>query len=354
VKISSPSVSKCVAAEFRFSGFSISNLACRLRDLELNSKAIAIPLPSVASSHAQAAEAEVAWMKGDGETELACRIWRHADPHCVIVHLHGIEGHSQWFEPTARVLNEQGITVYALDRRGAGLNLQNRGDLPDLKTFISDVEAVLRKVVLLHPGKPTFLFANCWSAKAAAVLVNKNHRYADGKPPVHLSGLIMTCPAIVTEADFDPLTKLKIAFSTFASETLKRRLWPIPLTTEMLTGNLVYRQYLEQDPLRLKYVSARFFRETFILGLLAQFVARKIELPLLVLQAEKDQIVDINKLSAWFFAVGSRDKQLKLFANATHSLDFDATCFNDYTESIVQWLRARETKPELRDCEHSG
>ncbi|HEY9680939.1 MAG TPA: alpha/beta fold hydrolase [Oculatellaceae cyanobacterium] len=284
-------------------------------------------------------------MKGSGETELACRIWRSPESRCVILYLHGIEGHSQWFEPTAKVLRESGVTIYATDRRGAGLNTAHRGDIPDLKTFLCDVEMMLRKIDLMHPGKPIVLFANCWSAKAAAVLANRAHRYSDKKPPVKLAGLIMTCPAIVTKADFDPFTKLKIAFCTFASERLKQRLWPIPLTTEMLTDNPVYKQYLEEDPLRLKYATARFFRETFILGLLAQLVARSIEIPLLVLQAENDQIVDIERLSAWFQAVGSKDKQWKLFARSAHSLDFDATWFNDYTELLVQWLRARESTP---------
>ncbi len=280
-------------------------------------------------------------MPAAGNSQLACRFWQGEKTSPVIVYLHGIEGHSQWFEPTAQVLHARGLTIYAQDRRGAGLHTHNRGDIAGLKTFITDVEILLRSVERLHKGQPIFLFANCWSAKAASVIAQKNHSYVDKLPPVELSGLILTCPAIVTRADFNLFTKLQIAFCTFGSERLQRKTWPVPLTTEMLTDNRLYLDYLNDDPLRLKIATARFFRETFILGLLAQRAAANLDLPVLVLQASNDQIVDIVKLRNWFEAVAAQDKQWHDYANATHSLDFDDAWFNDYTNLLSEWITAR-------------
>ena len=272
---------------------------------------------------------------------LACRVWHGLPDGSVVLYLHGIEGHSQWFEPTARVLNERGMTVYAPDRRGSGLNPEERGHLVSLQIFVADVELLLRHIRRKHPSQPIFLFANCWSAKAAAVIASRNHSYIDQAEPVKLSGMIMTCPAIVTSADFDFITKLKIAFHSFSGNQASRRTWPIPLTTEMLTDNPSYIDFLHNDPLRLKFATASFFRETFVLGLLAQNSAKQIDLPLLLLQAENDRIVNVQKTRKWFEQVGSTDKVWRLYSNATHSLDFDANWFNDYTNVLTEWLLNR-------------
>ena len=44
-----------------------------------------------------------------------------------LVYLHGIESHSGWFAKAANLLREQGYAVYCLDRRGSGINRENRG-----------------------------------------------------------------------------------------------------------------------------------------------------------------------------------------------------------------------------------
>jgi acylglycerol lipase len=300
-----------------------------------------IPLPETFSRETETNSFALESIPASGNSMLACRVWQGIPGRCVILYLHGIEGHSQWFEPTARVLNESGITVYAADRRGAGLNSEDRGHLTSLNVFISDVETMLKHIRRKHPDQPIVLFANCWSAKAAAFIARRDHRYADGSEPVELSGLIMTCPAIITSANFDLLTRLKIAVYSFLGEQGRRRIYPIPLTTEMLTDNLSYIDYLQNDPLRLHSATVSFFRETFILGVLAQRFAKQIDLPLLVLQAENDKIIDVEKLKKWYEQVASTDKVWRLYANATHSLDFDAHCFNDYTSLLTEWLLKR-------------
>ncbi len=64
----------------------------------------------------------------------------------VALYLHGIEGHSLWFANTAQQLNSAGISVYAPDRRGAGLNFFERGHVENERALISDVEFFLKLV----------------------------------------------------------------------------------------------------------------------------------------------------------------------------------------------------------------
>ncbi len=297
-----------------------------------------IPLPSHPSRKADALKVSVESTIGADGAELFCRVWRGLVGHGVLLYLHGIEGHSQWFEPTASVLNERGLTIFAPDRRGSGLNQENRGHLSSFRTYVADVETNLSNIARQYPGEPIFLLANCWSAKAATLIAEKNHVYANGAKPVKLSGLVLTCPAIATRVNFDFLTKLKIAWCAHAGDKSKKTLWRIPLTAEMLTENERFLDYLRRDPLRLKYATARFFRETFLLGLLASSSCKRIELPLLILQAAQDRIVEVSKIRKWYEKVPAQDKQWHIFEEATHSLEFDELNFEKYTSILGDWL----------------
>ena len=65
----------------------------------------------------------------DGKS-LSFRKWSGAAD--VIIFLHGVESNSGWFTPFASRLNEKGFTLYGLDRRGSGLNRENRGDISSI------------------------------------------------------------------------------------------------------------------------------------------------------------------------------------------------------------------------------
>ncbi len=61
---------------------------------------------------------------------LNFRKWRGSCD--VVIYLHGIESNSGWFSPFASQLAERDFTVYGIDRRGSGLNDENRGDIKKL------------------------------------------------------------------------------------------------------------------------------------------------------------------------------------------------------------------------------
>ena len=50
-----------------------------------------------------------------------------------VVCIHGIQSHSGWYEYSCSRLRQAGYLVSFLDRRGAGLNDQDRGDTPNYR-----------------------------------------------------------------------------------------------------------------------------------------------------------------------------------------------------------------------------
>jgi len=296
----------------------------------------ATPFAASEALHSCLPQSEILWISGSDGQRLGARFWPAHSHSPVLIYLHGIEGHSLWFARTAELLQEKGVCVYGIDRRGSGMNLDQRGHVKSYKSWLEDVDLVLTKVRTDHPKQPLFLMANCWGAKLATIVAA-----CDGPPGAGLSGLILTCPAIFTKPDVGLSTRIKIAIDCIFKRAHMAIPMLIPLTTSMFTDNPIYLDYIEKDPLRLVEATPAFFFENFWLGLLAQKTSRRLQLPLLVVQTGCDQIVDTPALKSWFAKVQSADKTFKLFADAAHSIDFDAHHFDEYVALLLSWIGDR-------------
>lgn len=310
-----------------------------------------IPLPQLNSYPRTDKEPEIELLRAEDGLQYSCRVWRGEVGSPVILYLHGIEGHSQWFENSANFLNAKGMTIYAPDRRGSGLNARDRGHMNSFKDYVGDINDMLRRISLDHTGHPIIVWGHCWGAKGAILVCQDQDKNAkkDAKnraeDPISkgypVAGLVLSCPAIYSRLDFDLKKKLTIAYNHFMGDRRAMRKWEIPLTASMLTDNPVYMNYIEEDPLRLKEVTSTFFYESHKLSTLAQKAAPKLSLPIMILQAGADQIVDVPKVEKWLEKTNSQDKSMRIFPDASHSLDFDETWFKEYMHLVSGWLAAR-------------
>lgn len=274
----------------------------------------------------------------DGVEHFA-RIWKSQPDSqlekAVLVYIHGIEGHSLWFDRTARVLMAQGISTYAIDRRGAGMSQEARGHCEDHRRLIGDIDEIVCAIGDIEAGKPVFLMANCWGAKPAIVAAASPALKTHGR----ISGLILTSPAITVQVDVDFRTKLKIGWSFLRRDN---KAFAIPLTPEHFTESPRYLQFIREDHLRLKDATASFFFHSLLLTRLAQSAAPILMTPLLVLQSGRDGIVVIDKIEKWFSQVASKDKAMEMFPEAAHSLDFEeGSAFDRYEKTLVRWMMER-------------
>lgn len=292
------------------------------------------------------------WIKASDEYQVNCRIWRGKVGSPVVLYLHGIEGHSQWFENTAFALNQKGITVYAPDRRGSGLNPRDRGQLSSFKLYLNDIHSMLRRIERDHAGHPIILWGACWGAKAAVLVAQDPDPRAKGKDKEQqevdrhpISGLVLSSPAIFTHVDYDLKTKMEIAFNNYFGDKMggdsRVKKWPLPIKPFMFTDNPDYLQFIESDLLRTQFVTSTFLVESHKMSLLAQQSAKRLTLPILILQAGADVIVDIKKTQNFLAKTHSSEKSMRLFPDAKHIIDFDNNWFKDYAHLAAEWVAAR-------------
>lgn len=271
-------------------------------------------------------------------TELRMRKFPAAEAKAVALYLHGIEGHAEWFANTAAVLNGAGISVYAPDRRGAGLNTLERGHVENSQVLVDDLEFFLNLVAGRHPELPLFLIGNCWGAKVAALVASESHKWSTVGSKPQLDGLVLICPAIKTKPDLRFSEKLSIAMALLSGKDALKGQIPIPLTTEMFTDNHIFLDYIERDPLRLTSASKAFYFASFILSLKSSRVASSIKIPTLILQSDTDAIVDVPGIEAWFAKINQEEKKYKKYSEAAHSMDFDKRQFIDYARDLSEWI----------------
>lgn len=282
--------------------------------------------------------AELQWWTTLDQVEHPVRIWSASAQSAVVFYLHGIEGHGLWFEKTALALNKKGISVYALDRRGAGSSKQLRGHAPSWKRLVADADELLAETRKRNPNLPCFLVANCWGAKvalAAAALSNNSS----------LAGLVLTSPAVCVQVDVPPLTKLMIGLSLLFGG---KHSFDVPLTPEHFTDVPEYLEYIRNDSLRLTKATAAFFVESVKLTHACKSASRGLKLPILILQSGRDGIVNVEEIKKWFEGLSSTDKSLMMFPEMAHSLDFDYRA-KEYQDALASWIL---DKSRLANAQH--
>jgi alpha-beta hydrolase superfamily lysophospholipase len=265
-------------------------------------------------------------LAGDG-TRLHYRVVDAPPGRCRgrVIYLHGSRSHSGWYLESAAELARHDYDVYLPDRRGSGLNRESRGDFMRREQLVDDLRRFIALARADEPSLPTFVVGVCWGAKTALTYALRAQ--------AELAGLVLVCPAIKTIVEPTPGEKAQILLGRIVAPQRQIRL---PLTPEMFTTNPPYLRFVREDALGLQTASARYFWET---ALWDRWLPRQsgLAIPLLLLQAGNDPIVDEPAVRRWFERVDSRDKRYLRYPGFGHTLDFEPDR-QRYWDDLVAWL----------------
>lgn len=245
-----------------------------------------------------------------------------------LVYLHGIESHAGWFAQAATLLQDRGYDVFSLDRRGSGVNRENRGYvsghvdhyqllLDDIHDFIAPLRQHYRHV---------FLVGLSWGGKLATA--------CELEHPDDVDGLILITPGIKALVDVSLPAKLKIVlFAQFSPQT------PIesPIAPEMFTTTPRYLDYIKSDPSRLTHATARFYWQSSRLDSYLAGNIAALDTPTLLFLAGQDRIID----NAGVIETLNRGNPEKLtivdYPDQTHSVQFDDP--DRLVQDMDDWLQ---------------
>lgn len=266
----------------------------------------------------------------DGQ-RLALRHFQPSfEPIASVVLLHGIISHSGWYGASAEYLADRGFDVCALDRRGSGLNMQQRGDVDTWRTWVDDIVAVCEE---RRQHGPVVLLGISWGGKIAPVVARER--------PDLLAGFGMLCPGIY--AAQQPGIAKRSAMKATGTFGINERRVTIPLEDPALfTNSPKWQEFVRDDPLTLRKITLRFAREDHKLTCFSRQSPRFIRTPALMVLAGRDRMIKNQRTRRYLTELASQDKTLLEYPSAAHTLEFepDPTVFFD---DLADWV-ARVTR----------
>jgi alpha-beta hydrolase superfamily lysophospholipase len=273
-------------------------------------------------------------------TSMALRTWEHPaneeTPGLLFI-LHGLGGHSGYYEEFGSSLSGAGPFVCALDRRGHGMSGGPRGDISSWKCDALDVQETLGWIQKNYPGKKIYFLGDSWGCLCAMYYVSGSTE--------NISGVILASPPvrlIVTKRWFKPCLRL-------IGEVIKNLLHlringeigpPFPL--DLASRDARFFEKLRTDKYTNFKMTTRY--GIFALWLLsrAKYYGARVKTPILLLQGEADMLVDQRGARRLFQIIPATDKRLVMIPNAQHTLYYDPE--TPYViKTILEWLSQRTT-----------
>lgn len=249
------------------------------------------------------------------------RVWRPTGPTSgTIVLLNGIMSHSAWFFPLVDPLVAAGFVVVGADRRGSGLDEEQRGDAPSAQTLIDDAVAIVRARRV--PGKPLLLVGWCWGTVLALNLLRPLGDAVDG--------LVMVAPGLYpTQAVTDAAAAHEQRAIGAAPDAA---VIETPIAETMFTRGRHLEQFIRRDARRLRRITPRFRQWMGSLALTASARLRRLDRPTLVLLAEGDLATDNDAARAAFARLDPSLLEIRSTPSG-HGMQFDAPDF--VTDALI-------------------
>lgn len=270
---------------------------------------------------------------------ITYRLWATPCPKGSVIYLHGVQSHGGWFVSSCQYLAGQGYQVFAPDRRGSGLNIVGRGDCPSFSALARDVKVFVDLARAGAPDAPVHIVGISWGGKLAVTVALLY--------PDVLQSIMLVAPGLVQKVDLPAWEKCKVAACRFFSP---RALFQIPIERpEMFTSNPERIRYICEDKLMLKQATARFMVESVRMGLFIRRRAGKMAVPVMMMLAETDEIVDNDALVTLFQRFSSAQKMVRVYQGAHHTLEFERDNIPIF-QDMAHWLnRCADRQPGNSD-----
>ena len=261
--------------------------------------------------------------------EAYARYWPAKRLRGSVLYLHGIQSHCGWYEASARRLQQAGFAVLQPDRRGSGRNRQDRGHAESQEQLIEDGQACAARLLEIAGLKRFHLLGVSWGGKLACAIAAAN---ADA-----LQSLSLVCPGLFPIINVTKSEKFKIGLSMLGHP---ERHFDIPLNDPgLFTSQPRWLEFLRTDALTLQQVTASFFLATRRMDVVLRELPKRKPLPLHLMVAGDDEIVDADKTVEFVRALNWPGTRITHYPDVRHTLEFEPVR-EEYRSDLVEWLES--------------
>ena len=253
--------------------------------------------------------------------------------------IHGYADHGARYRHVMGALAEHGIGSVAVDLRGHGRALGQRGFCFRFEEYLDDVRELRRLVEERakagtrmrgdESSPPMFLFGHSFGGLVATSSLLES--------PGAFKGLVLSAPyfGLALEAP-----RWKVLAGKVASRFAPRLGLPSGLQGKDMTHDTERARGYDQDPLVFKDVTARWFTEAAAAQERVLADVSRLTMPLYVAFGTSDKIASMAAAKRVFDAAGSADKTWDPREGLFHEV-FNEPSWKELVESISRWILAR-------------
>lgn len=251
----------------------------------------------------------------------------HGTEDRTILLVHGMSEHGQRYEHVIETVVERGWNVVVPDQRGHGLS----GGVPThvrcFRQYVDDL-ATIRQHLELQPERTAIV------GHSMGGLVAVRHAQ---RLPGSSAALVLLSPLLGIRV---PIPRSTVALGRMLSWVAPRVRFRSRVNIAHTTRNVVSRNARLSDPLAHRSVTAGWYFAMQSALRAAWKDADKIDLPLLVLQAGQDRIVDAQATQAWVQAAATSDRTIRQIIDGYHEL-LNEPDWASTADHIMSWLEDR-------------
>lgn len=272
---------------------------------------------------------------GKNPVKLSGLFYRAPQAKASLLMVAGMQSHSEWHRKTAEFLSKNGITVLAIDRRGTGHSAGERAHAHNRRELFDDVQAGIN--LLKAEKAPIHILGNCFGARLVIPVGVENG-------PDVIRSIITLAPSTHMSkvgGDYQPAEKIILGFEHLVDRIVpfwEQRV-PTPLDDRAFVSEGPGLAWIQNDPYATRKITTRMM--WVARGLRRQMMdgLKKVRVPLLVVLASEDSIVDNESIEEYF------DRDVENFTQVTldseHAFEF-SRAQKEFRELLRDWVLVQE------------
>ncbi|WP_400163143.1 lysophospholipase [Brevibacillus sp. TJ4] len=253
------------------------------------------------------------------------------DSQGIVVLVHGTGEHYGRYQHVGEYLNRCGWDVYTGDLPGWGRTSGRKGHIDSFAQYTDTVRAWVEEALEdAAERRPVFLLGHSLGGLVAVRFITAYERRGE------LAGMILSSPCLQLKLQV-PAWKTQLA-------RLLDTIWPTlsmanGITPEMVSRDPEVQRAYVSDPYNVPKVSVRWFQELHRAMDEAWKQRKKLDIPLLVLQAGDDSLIESAAVER--FATGLPHCTFHLFPGLRHEL-LNEPEKNEVMQRIEGWMTAKK------------
>lgn len=235
--------------------------------------------------------------------------------------VHGIGDSPHIYRKVAKYLSEQGLYCRSMRLKGFGESVENYSKAT-IDDWLGSVESEVKE--LRKEFKKVVIVAHSLGG-AVSIRFIADRREA-------IDGLILAAPAIEVSSQRSPVLKVRVWHQVL------RRILIFTRTTYSPFGVDAVDESERVNELQTPFAPLKLIDRVFVLLNWNRNDAGKVEVPTLMVLAEKDKVIDNGAAREFFKELGSDRKELLVLDNSAHAIPVDYQ-WKDFCAAILDFVK---------------